>query len=339
MRKCFALLSAIIAIHPCPSPGQIPAAPAAAAIPPPPAAVAPPAPGTATAAGDPAPRPDPADADTLAFGDEQTRMTVPVSIAANGPYAFIVDTGAERTVVSRQLAARLGLASGPSVRLTAMADVVQVSTVLVPALSVSRIVHSTIEAPMLEMRNLGAAGMLGIDALQGHAVLIDFDLKRMTVTSAKRRPASFRADPGDIVVRARNLYGQLIVTDARYRGKRISVVIDTGSSISVANGAMRALIPHPEPLGTISLLSATGAWLTADYGVVDLLHIGGIGFEHVPLAFADAKPFARFGLTGTPALLLGMDTLRLFRRVQIDFANREVRFTLPRFDGATITGI
>ena len=50
----------------------------------------------------------------------------------------------------------------------------------------------------------------------------------------------------------------------------------------------------------------------------------------MPIAFADALPFKRFGLTDTPALMLGMDTLKLFRRVQIDFANREIRLTLPK---------
>jgi hypothetical protein len=28
--------------------------------------------------------------------------------------------------------------------------------------------------------------------------------------------------------------------------------------------------------------------------------------------------------------MLGMDALRLFRHVDVDFANREVRFSLPR---------
>ena len=42
-------------------------------------------------------------------------MTVPVTITA-GPYGFIVDTGAQRTVMSRELAGTLGLAAGPSAR-------------------------------------------------------------------------------------------------------------------------------------------------------------------------------------------------------------------------------
>ncbi len=31
-----------------------------------------------------------------------------------------------------------------------------------------------------------------------------------------------------------------------------------------------------------------------------------------------------------PAIMLGMDVLKLFARVQIDFANRELRLLLPR---------
>ena len=265
----------------------------------------------------------------IAFGDEQRRMTVPVSIAQTGPYRFIVDTGAERTVISRQLADRLTLRPGRTVRVTAMANVTNVATAMIPSLSVSRIASAPIEAPMLETDNLGASGMLGIDALKGHVVSIDFDKNQMTLKPSARRLQ--KLDAGDIVIRAKNLYGQLIVTDAHYRGKRISVVIDTGSQVTVGNTAFRNILKKPpQQLERVALLSATGAWLQADRGWVDRIEIGGISFSTVPIAFADAKPFERFGLSKTPAILLGMDVLRLFRQVRIDFANREVMFTMPR---------
>jgi predicted aspartyl protease len=263
------------------------------------------------------------------FGDEQRRMTVPVSIAKNGPYRFIVDTGAERTVISRQLADQLTLQPGRPVRVTAMANITYVSTVLVPSLSVSKIASAPIEAPTLETDNLGAAGMVGIDALKDHVVSIDFDKNEMLLKPSKHRPQF--VDPDDIVIRAKNLYGQLIVTDAHYRNKRISVVVDTGSQVTVGNAAFRRILKKPpELLEPLQLLSATGAWLHADYGIVDRIEIGGIGFQAVRIAFAEAKPFERFGLKDTPAILLGMDCLRLFRKVRIDFANREVLLTMPR---------
>ena len=41
--------------------------------------------------------------------DSSDRLTVPVRIGNNGPYDFLIDTGAERTVLARGLAERLGL--------------------------------------------------------------------------------------------------------------------------------------------------------------------------------------------------------------------------------------
>ena len=176
--------------------------------------------------------------------------------------------------------------------------------------------------------------MLGIDALQGHSIDIDFDRSAMTVHASRRRRVVAGTNGDEIVVVARSLYGQLIVTDARWRGKRIAVVIDTGSSMTVGNPALLAMMgSRARPLGPTSALSVTGLELHAQAFVIDDLAIGGIGFANVPVAIADAAPFHRFGLERRPALMLGMDTLRLFRRVRIDFANRNVEFTLPRGEG------
>ena len=49
----------------------------------------------------------------------------------------------------------------------------------------------------------------------------------------------------------------------------------------------------------------------------------------MPLVYADLETFKRFGLTDKPALMLGMTTLRSFAYVSVDFARREVGFTLP----------
>lgn len=281
----------------------------------------------------------------LAIGADAGRMTVPVSIDTRGPWPFIIDTGAERTVVSRELAGVLGLAAGPPVRVISMTGPANVGSVIVQHLSVSTLAHDTIEAPALGARDLGAVGMLGIDALQGHTVAIDFDRSRMTLRPAKRHPArGVSSTPGEVVVTARSLYGQLIVTDAYWHGQRISVVIDTGSPVTVGNSALLAAISRrPREIGPMVMTSATGGTLHATAFMIDRLTVGGITFQDVPVAFSDVPPFARFGLGNKPSLLLGMDTLRLFRQVNIDFANREIRFMMPRgagvpdFVGTSIT--
>lgn len=283
-----------------------------------------------TPAADP---PVPAERTVVTFGDEGTRMTVPVTIADAGPYRFIVDTGAERTVVSRQLAQTLGLAPGKQVRVTSMADAAVVDTFRIPSISVTQaraIGGKAIEAPALEEFNLGAPGMLGIDALQKHALTIDFDRNEMEVTPSSRRRVRDSA-PDEIVVRAKSLFGQLVVTDASYAGTRVKVVIDTGSAVTMGNPALRARVERrAQALRPIALMSVTGAYLNADYTQVRRMTLGQIQMADIPVAFADALPFRRFGLADKPALMLGMDTLKLFRRVSIDFANREIRFQMPR---------
>jgi predicted aspartyl protease len=284
-----------------------------------------------TPAADPLPAPTPRT--VIAFGDEGTRMTVPVTIADAGPYRFVVDTGAERTVISRQLAQTLGLPAGRNVRVTAMADAVVVGTFRIPSIAVTRaraIGGKAIEAPALEEHNLGAPGMLGIDALQKHALSIDFDRSEMEVVpSARRRPKD--SAPDEVVVRAKSLFGQLVVTDASYGGTRVKVVIDTGSAVTMGNPALRAKVERRKhALRPIALMSVTGTYLDADYTQVRRVKLGDIEMADIPVAFADALPFRKFGLADKPALMLGMDTLKLFRKVSIDFANREIRFVMPR---------
>ncbi|PZO76399.1 MAG: hypothetical protein DI640_02250 [Sphingomonas taxi] len=294
----------------------------------PPQQYAAPSPSAASAA-----EPDPA---TLLFGEDETRMTVPVTIAGAGPFPFVVDTGAQRTVISRELAAALGLAPGRTVRVTGMTGSDSIGTVVIPSLKVSVIGSAPIEAPAISAINLGARGLLGIDTLQDHAVTIDFDTKTMTVIPSRRRQHRERTGPDEIVIRARSLFGQLVVTDAYCNGIRIRVILDTGTSVSMANGALRRRVTRK--LGSaarsqpVSLTGVTGETVVADYTTIDRVSIGNLTLGDLPVAFTaiDAPPFRQFGLSERPAMLLGMDVLKLFRRVDIDFANREVRLALPR---------
>lgn len=276
------------------------------------------------------PAPTPA-GELLDFGDASERMTVPVTIGTGGPYHFIVDTGAQRTVISRELAGTLGLVPGPSIHLTSMSGGGTYGTFVIPALSVGVLGGTRIEAPALESRNIGAPGLLGLDTLQDHMVTIDFARQQMTVTpSAVRKHAAPAAD-GEVIVHARSLLGQLVVTDAYYRGRRIQVIVDTGSVVTMGNLALRRAVSHStRRMGNISLLSVTGDVLVADYTQVDQIKVAGLNFNNLPVAFADAEPFKRFNLIKRPALMLGMDAMKMFKRVQIDFPNRTLRLLLPK---------
>ena len=57
--------------------------------------------------------------------------------------------------------------------------------------------------------------------------------------------------------------------------------------------------------------------------------LGGVKVAHMPIAFADLHTFAEFDLNDQPAMLLGMDMLRHFERVSVDFGRKEVSFKIP----------
>lgn len=266
----------------------------------------------------------------LALGqDRAERMTVPVTLGGQSAIPFVVDTGAERTVISRQLADRLGLAKGPTRNLVTVTGTGKVDTVIVPSLELSGTRVRGIEAPALEQAHIGAQGMLGIDSLQTRRVTLDFKKNEMRVTPSRRAEDT---DPDTIVVTAKSKFGQLILVDARFMGERVKVIVDTGSQTSIGNMALLDRLQRRKKrlsLMPVTVTSVTGQTMPAQYAQIDRIQIGGADFNNIPVAFAEAQPFKRFGLANQPALLLGMDALRLFERVSVDFANKQVRFILP----------
>ncbi|WP_156256293.1 aspartyl protease family protein [Sandarakinorhabdus oryzae] len=256
------------------------------------------------------------------------RMFIDVKVNDTGPHRFLVDSGADRSVVSEGLATRLNLPAGESVRVQGMAGTRDVMTVEVAELTLGQSEIGPLQAPALPARALGADGLIGIDALADQRLLLDFDKRTITVQDS-RRPIS--SDGTEIVVTARRRKGQLIITQASISNRPVSAVIDTGSEITLGNKALRQRLygtRRPDKMIDIELLSVTGQTLKAEAIVLDNVKIGGLTLNNVVVAFADAPPFALFGLSTQPAIFLGSDLLGSFRRVALDFGNRKVRFTL-----------
>jgi predicted aspartyl protease len=274
--------------------------------------------------------------DSLEIGGEaveaeadRTRLSVPVWLNDRGPYRFIVDSGADRSVVGEGVATRLALPAGPGVRLFDVAGNRDASTVRLGSLRVGSSRVDNIVAPVLQERHMGAQGILGIDALADQRLMMDFEKNEVTVQDARRRPPDVAAD--EIVVVAKRRRGQLIITQAAAGATRIQAVIDTGAEVTLGNGALRAqVLGGKRPLASeqIELVGVSGERITADMVVVPRMRIGRLSLENVPIAFAEIPPFRLFGLTETPAVLLGTDVLEAFRRVSLDFAAKRVRFQL-----------
>ncbi|PAX07253.1 retroviral-like aspartic protease family protein [Sphingomonas lenta] len=274
--------------------------------------------------------------DQLAIGGDdiearklRTRMTVPVTVNGRGPFRFVVDSGADTSVIGRTVAQALALPAGTPVTLHGMTASGSVDRVLVDRLGLGGSGFSDLHLPVLQDRDLGAEGMLGIDTLVEQRLMLDFEKRTISVEDA-RRPV--RRMDGDIVVVARRRRGQLILTEASVNGRRVDAVIDTGSEITIGNLALRDRLRrrYADKMVKVAVTGVTG--VTADLELVRVaeLRLGPIHLRDVLVAFADVPPFGVFDLRDEPALLLGTDLMEQFRRVSLDFRARRVRFQLRR---------
>lgn len=266
--------------------------------------------------------------ETLAAQQLHQRTTVGVTVNGQGPFRFLVDSGADRTVIGASLARRLNLPSERRVTLHSMAGASEVETVRIDALGLGSSTLPEIIAPALPEQYLGAQGVLGIDALAEQRIEFDFDKKTITVQD---RRAPIRTSADEIVVTARLRRGQLILTQVRAASVTLFAILDSGSDVTVANSELRKRIFRRwDQVKTtqVSLMSVTGESFVAEMATIPELHIGGLTLTNVPVAFGDPPPFALFGLGKQPAILLGTDVLQAFQRVSLDFRARKVRFRL-----------
>jgi len=258
------------------------------------------------------------------------RLTVPVRLGGMGPFRFLVDTGADRTAISRELAGRLGLARGEKASLHSVTGVSTVATADVPDLELTRKSVKVIDAPILESAAMGADGIIGVDSLRSKRVQFDFETQTLSIVPSAAR--DFSDEPGTIVVKAGRRNGRLIVTDAAANGHTVTVVIDTGAELSIGNQALREKLVRGgliDPLQKVELQSVTGAVISGDYMFVREIEIGGLKIKNLAIVFADAHTFRKLKLDRKPALLLGMNAIRAFKKVSIDFASSKFRVVLP----------
>jgi predicted aspartyl protease len=255
------------------------------------------------------------------------RLTVPVTIGGKGPFHFMLDTGAQATVLSIALADQLMLTDRQPAVLVGMASRRPVETTMVANFALGSRTFPIRMAPLVAAENIGGAdGILGIDSLQGQRVLLDFRKQQIFVADAKQLGGNRGFE---IVVKAREKLGQLIITHASIDGIRTAVLVDTGAQSTIGNPALLRVLRHSQRLGESEMTDVNGEALSGVTRQSGALKIGRAAINNFPVTFADSPTFHALDLTTQPALILGMSELKLFNRVAIDFEQRRILFDLP----------
>ncbi|WP_293905677.1 aspartyl protease family protein [Phenylobacterium sp.] len=278
--------------------------------------------------------------------DQALRMTVPVHVDDRGPFQFVVDTGANRTVVGIETATRCSLDSDGVAPVHGIAGVQSAPLVKVPRLRVGQVLSYRLSLPSLPRASLGADGLLGIDVLKGRRMELNFSANTFEIgpsgvgASVGRGTGTRIPDPErGIVVPAQYRSGQLVIFDADVAGIPVRAFLDSGAQITCGNEALRAALVQQNPgfadrLVATELISATGQTSSAVLANLPRLRLGGIGLNNIRAAFAPLHIFSLWGLNDRPAMLVGIDVLRNFDSVALDFGRREVTFIRTRHRAA-----
>ena len=269
-------------------------------------------------------------ADVMAMEDASRRMTAPVMVNGHGPFDFVVDTGTNRTVVSSELAASLNLDAGPIAVIHGIGGPMPSRTVKVDSLKIGERQAKRLHLPCMPARSLGGAGLLGVDGLKNQRVVLDFLQVRMQIEPSNAR---WRGAESNVVAATRR-FGQLTMVDTDLDGRQVAVIVDTGSEATIGNSELRKMLVRTTRdearLGTVELIGATGQTAHGDFGGVPLFRIGRLTIGNLRVVYADLHTFDLWELNKRPAMILGMDVLRNFDGVAIDFGRSEVRFVMPK---------
>jgi len=257
--------------------------------------------------------------------DQSRRMTTPVMIGEHGPFDFMIDTAAEATVISDKVDSQVKLPSDGQAWLVGMASSRTVELVQLDGLRLGGRVIDGLSAPVLQREHLGADGIIGLDSLEDLRILFDFRSNTIAVYQKGEAPSNRGYE---IVVRAHPNHGRMILTDAYISGVRTKVMIDTGAQASIGNSKLREKLRSRIQAETMAT-DVHGAKIDVELESAKTLKIGNIGLENVVIAYADAPIFKELDLDDEPALILGMEEMRAFDRVAIDFSTRKVMFDIP----------
>lgn len=296
-------------------------------------------PGSAWAASPPASaaKPDPSD---LLFAspsqlDHSGRIVVPVFINGKGPFRFLVDTGADGSMIAQTLVNKLGLTSNDTSdeRVQGTTGVEQLPCVNIADLRIGSIVKHNVHMPVSPSPVMtGLGGILGMAGFGPVRVVVNFRSNRVEIDRS-----SDRLVQGYLGIQARRTSGGLLMIPVLVGDVPVEAVIDTGAEVTLGNSALREALlrqaaKHPEDAriyGVTRQVSdgglAASPWLT----------VGPVVVQGLGIVYSDIPIFKIWHLDSRPALIIGMNVLGSVDALVLDYPRAQV-YLRPAQTGVSV---
>lgn len=261
-------------------------------------------------------------------------LTIPVRINGKGPFRFVIDTGADRSVIAEDIAIALGLPFGNEVMLQGIVLAIPAKSVPVSELEYGVASRENLRLPVLPRRLLQADGYLGLDAIGQYRVVFDFKAQTLQVLESISSAAIVEIGGFETHIRAPGSDGHLRSVQCRVDGVRTVAFLDSGAEVSAGNPALMAALVEQDPgratTRDIELTGITGGSSKGKVAQIRKIDFADLEFSGCEIAIADLDVFRVWELQDKPAMLIGLNFLRQFHTVIIDYRRKEFSLRLTR---------
>jgi len=243
--------------------------------------------------------------------DSYNRLMVGVHVNGVGPFPFIIDTGASRSIIYRSLTALMDMEAVPYTSRRIITTNGYKSALVYPmgdifALGQSINLPDTVALP--DIAGSEAKGLMGIDLLAGKVLVV-----RPQAGTASLLKNALSLDPAEwAYIQGKPVaYGSLALK-LEIGGVTVPLIVDTGASDTVINGAgAETLLRSATDIRTekVTAVIARGRTVSREKLILPRFELGGKSFNNTPIYVADLPIFRMLGAKNVPAIILGMNVI------------------------------
>lgn len=263
--------------------------------------------------------------------DRIGRIWAPVFIDGQGPFRFVLDTGATTVALSRDAATLLGLRldRARQVRLRGTTGSSLVPQITVDRIEIGDFLVENQRVILVDDAFGGADGVLATRLLSDRRIFVEFRKDRIEITRSRGQPAPL----GFTTIPVKFASRQVPWVDAWIGPVKVKAVIDTGAQQTLGNLALRAALAAARrramELRNEGVIGVTGDVQEGQSAGVPTIRLGNVQVSNARVNFVDLHIFEHWRMLDEPAILIGMDVIGVLDTFILDYRRRELQL-LPR---------
>jgi predicted aspartyl protease len=262
-------------------------------------------------------------------GGAQPLILLPVQVNGDGPFEFILDTGAGTSLLSSDLAKKLKIKIISTKEGQSAGGKISVSLAKVDSLAVGQAKLDDVDVGIVDLTHIGNTigtkidGDIGYNFLKHFRITIDYHDCEIRLDEPRRIQRLGRSSKAEVPMRLASLAKPLLLVDVHANGHGpFQFAIDTGTSTTaIAPELARQLGLKSSPIGP---LTTGGAQVNVTAGTLESFKVGRAGVDDLVVVVADFFATLSQAVGAKLDGIVGYNFLRNFR-VVMDYPSEKFR--------------